>query len=98
MPNAVTAISHEGHQLPGCERDCTGLVIAAALLGIGVERSVVMDEYLLSDGADPAWINLAIEGLAAFEYQGDCRRDFLRQGLCRSAVNADIKMPSALNQ
>ncbi|AUX31341.1 MULTISPECIES: tyrosine-protein phosphatase [Sorangium] len=44
-------------------RDRTGVVIAAALLAIGVPRQVVAEEYMLSDGADPIAIDRAIDGI-----------------------------------
>ena len=42
-------------------RDRTGVVIAAALLGIGTPREIIAEEYMLSEGSDRA----AIEGLLA---------------------------------
>ncbi|MGK4002079.1 tyrosine-protein phosphatase [Sorangium sp. So ce1036] len=47
-------------------RDRTGVVIAAALLAIGVPRRVVAEEYMLSDGADPVAIERAIDGILAW--------------------------------
>jgi protein-tyrosine phosphatase len=44
-------------------RDRTGVVIAAALLAIDVPRAVVAEEYMLSEGADRASIELAIDGI-----------------------------------
>lgn len=44
-------------------RDRTGVVVAAALLSIGVPKEVVAEEYMLSDGADRASIDLAIDGI-----------------------------------
>lgn len=44
-------------------RDRTGVVVAATLLAVGVPRDVVAEEYLLSDGADPAAIARAIDGM-----------------------------------
>jgi protein-tyrosine phosphatase len=44
-------------------RDRTGVIVAAALLAIDVPRQVVAEEYMLSDGADRASIDLAIDGL-----------------------------------
>jgi protein-tyrosine phosphatase len=46
-------------------RDRTGVVVAAALLAIGVPRGVVVEEYLLSDGADRRQIHRAVDGLLA---------------------------------
>ncbi|NUP08814.1 MAG: hypothetical protein HOW73_22435 [Polyangiaceae bacterium] len=45
-------------------RDRTGVVIAAALISIGVPRNVVFEEYMLSDGADADAITLALDGMA----------------------------------
>lgn len=45
-------------------RDRTGVVIAAALMAIGVPRAVIIGEYALSDGADPALIECALDGLS----------------------------------
>lgn len=47
-------------------RDRTGVVVAAALLAIGVPRDIVIEEYLLSDGASLALITRALDGLASF--------------------------------
>jgi protein-tyrosine phosphatase len=44
-------------------RDRTGVVVAAALLVIGVPRGIVIDEYLLSDGADRRQIQRAVDGI-----------------------------------
>lgn len=47
-------------------RDRTGVVIAAILLSLGVPRSIVLEEYLLSDGATPILMEQALDGLASF--------------------------------
>jgi protein-tyrosine phosphatase len=44
-------------------RDRTGVVVAAALLVIGVPRGIVTSEYLLSDGAELRQIQRAVDGL-----------------------------------
>lgn len=44
-------------------RDRTGVVIAAALLAVDVPRGIVAEEYMLSEGADRASIELAIDGI-----------------------------------
>lgn len=44
-------------------RDRTGIVVATALLLVGVPREVVVEEYMLSEGADLALIQRAIDGL-----------------------------------
>jgi protein-tyrosine phosphatase len=49
-------------------KDRTGIVVAALLTAIGVEREIVVEEYLLSDGVERAAIEGALDGL------GDVRR------------------------
>lgn len=44
-------------------RDRTGIVVAAALVLIGVPPAIAIEEYLLSDGADLASIELAMVGI-----------------------------------
>lgn len=44
-------------------RDRTGIVIASALSLIGVPREIVVEEFLLSDGAERALIERALDGL-----------------------------------
>lgn len=44
-------------------RDRTGVVIAATLLLVGVAPRVVVDEYMLSEGAEAALIEDAIAGV-----------------------------------
>ena len=46
-------------------RDRTGVVVAAALLLIGVPRAIVVEEYLLSDGTERRHIQRAVDGLLA---------------------------------
>lgn len=46
-------------------RDRTGVVVASALAAIGVPRSIVAEEYMLSDGADRRAIELALDGIPA---------------------------------
>ncbi|MCA9551174.1 MAG: tyrosine-protein phosphatase [Myxococcales bacterium] len=49
-------------------KDRTGVVIAAILAVLGVERSLIVQEYLWSDGGvDAAWINQALDGLGDVE-------------------------------
>lgn len=48
-------------------RDRTGVIVAAALLAIGVDRAVAEQEYLLSDETDVNAIRRAIDGLVAFD-------------------------------
>lgn len=44
-------------------RDRTGVVAAAALVLVGVPRSIVVEEYLLSDGGLRPNIERAIDGV-----------------------------------
>jgi protein-tyrosine phosphatase len=46
-------------------RDRTGVVIAAALAAARVPREIVAEEYMLSEGASRAAIDLTLDGLAA---------------------------------
>jgi protein-tyrosine phosphatase len=49
-------------------KDRTGIVIAVLLLVVGVPRSVIIDEYLLSDGEiERAWIEGALDGVGIIE-------------------------------
>ncbi len=44
-------------------KDRTGVVVAALLTIVGVERSLIVEEYLLSDGeVHLEWINSALDG------------------------------------
>ena len=50
------------HCLSG--KDRTGIVVAALLLILGVEETVIEEEYLLSEGdVQLNWIRLAIQGM-----------------------------------
>jgi protein-tyrosine phosphatase len=57
-------------------RDRTGVVVAAALLAIDLPRNVVAEEYMLSDGADRAAIDAAIDGI--LEWLPRCEIDRTR--------------------
>ena len=46
-------------------RDRTGVVIAAALAIAGVPREIVVEEYMLSEGADRMSIERALNGILA---------------------------------
>lgn len=48
-------------------RDRTGVIVAAVLLAIGVDRAVAEQEYLLSDETNVEPIQGAIDGLLAFD-------------------------------
>jgi protein-tyrosine phosphatase len=48
-------------------RDRTGIVVAATLLLLEVPRPVIVEEFLLSDGADRASIERALDGLEGAE-------------------------------
>jgi protein-tyrosine phosphatase len=62
-------------------RDRTGVVIAAALLAIGVPRQVVAEEYMLSDGADPGAIDRAMDGILEWLPSAELDRTGLRVAL-----------------
>ena len=50
------------HCLSG--KDRTGIVIAAILLVLGVDKSLIKEEYLLSDGeVNIEWIEMAMDGM-----------------------------------
>jgi len=44
-------------------KDRTGVLVAAALLAIGIEASLVKSEFLISTGTEERWIDQAIQGL-----------------------------------
>lgn len=48
-------------------RDRTGVIVAAVLLAIGVDREIAEQEYLLSDETDATAIRHAIDGLLEFD-------------------------------
>jgi protein-tyrosine phosphatase len=62
-------------------RDRTGVVVAATLLLLGVEASVVAEEYMLSDGADLPSIELAIAGVTKHAAELGVDREALRRAL-----------------
>lgn len=62
-------------------RDRTGVVIAAALLAIDVPRQVVAEEYMSSDGADRASIELALDGIVEALPANEVDRARLRAAL-----------------
>ena len=45
-------------------KDRTGVVVAALLLIVGINRDLIVGEYLLSDGdVNQEWIEMAIDGI-----------------------------------
>jgi protein-tyrosine phosphatase len=62
-------------------RDRTGVVIAAALVTLGVPNDAIVAEYLLSDGADAGLIARALEGLASFKLAEPQTSKLLRRNL-----------------
>lgn len=62
-------------------RDRTGVVVAAVLLSIDVPREVVAEEYMLSESADRASIELAINGILEWLPSLDVERARLRAAL-----------------
>jgi len=63
-------------------RDRTGVVVASALLLIGVPKTVVIEEYLLSEGAERSRIQQAIEGILSGTGTLGVNTDRLRLALC----------------
>lgn len=54
------------HCLSG--KDRTGIVVAAILLVLGIDRPVIQEEYLLSDGeVQRNWVELALDGMGDVE-------------------------------
>ena len=46
-------------------KDRTGVVVAALLTIVGIDRSLIVEEYLLSDGeVRSEWIEMALDGMA----------------------------------
>lgn len=86
MGNAIAVLTAEDVRFPvyvHCTsgRDRTGVVIAAILLAIGVPRSVVAEEYMLSDGAERARIEVAIDGISDWLPTSGVDRERLRSAL-----------------
>lgn len=68
LAKAVNVLAHPGTEWPvyvHCTsgRDRTGLVVAATLLLLEVPREVIVEEYLLSDGAERSLIERALDGV-----------------------------------
>lgn len=63
-------------------RDRTGVVVAGALLVIGVPRQAVIEEYLLSDGADRSRIQHAVDGILGGSGTLGVNPDLLRAAIC----------------
>ena len=86
--NAVVGVVADARALPvllhcAAGKDRTGVAVATILRGLGVPRAVVVEEYLLSDGVEQAWIERALDGLgdvAAYLDRVDLGR--LRARLC----------------
>lgn len=62
-------------------RDRTGVIVAAILVSLGVPANVIVEEYLLSEGADAHLIDRAISGLSASGLQRMPEIDMLRSRL-----------------
>lgn len=69
------------HCLSG--KDRTGIVVAAILLVLGIDRAVIREEYLLSDGeVQASWINLAMDGMGEMaDYFGRVNLEKVRRNL-----------------
>src|SRR5579872_146021 len=78
LNEVVTVFENEGLRYPvfiHCTsgKDRTGVVVAALLLILGVPESIIVEEYLLSEGEVRAeWIHRALDGMR------DLRRYFHR--------------------
>lgn len=66
-------------------RDRTGIVVGAALLLCDIPRSIIVEEFLLSDGAERAAIERALDGIAGRETSLGVDRGHLRANLLREA-------------
>ncbi|MCR9115940.1 MAG: tyrosine-protein phosphatase [bacterium] len=70
LNNTMSFLSDSATELPvliHCTsgKDRTGVVVAALLSIIGIERPVIVEEYLLSDGeVNSEWIETALDGFA----------------------------------
>ncbi len=70
LTKAVGVLSHPNTAWPvyvHCTsgRDRTGLVVATALTLVGIPRDVIVEEFLLSEGAERSLIQGALDGLPA---------------------------------
>jgi protein-tyrosine phosphatase len=74
-------------------RDRTGVVIAGALLAIDVPREIVAEEYMLSEGADRASIESAIDGILESLPSLEIDRTRLRAALAAGSANAPERKP-----
>lgn len=69
LAKAINVLAQPGTEWPvyvHCTsgRDRTGLVVAATLLLLEVPRDVIVEEFLLSDGAERSLIEAALDGVA----------------------------------
>lgn len=76
------------HCLSG--KDRTGIVISALLLIIGIEKKIIIEEYLLSEGdVKEEWINLALNGMKDTEQYFDrIELEKIRENLNTKLTNA----------
>jgi len=73
------------HCLSG--KDRTGIVISVILFLIGIERKIIIEEYLLSEGdVKIEWINMALDGIQ------DVEKYFDRIDLSRVKENLKTKL------
>lgn len=73
------------HCLSG--KDRTGIVISVILFLIGIEREIIIEEYLLSEGdVKIEWINMALDGIQ------DIEKYFDRIDLSRVKQNLKAKL------
>lgn len=76
-------------------RDRTGIVVAAALLLIDVPRSIIVEEFMLSEGAEQSAIERALDGLAAHATSLGVDRDRLRHALCSTVGPTPAPYPAS---
>ena len=68
-------------------RDRTGVIVAAILHALGIPNALILEEYLLSEGADPALMARALEGLPGLV--GAHEAAALRSRLCEPRATLD---------
>lgn len=93
LNESIAVVADSSNQIPillHCTsgKDRTGVVVAAILTILGIERSLIIEEYLLSDGeVRQDWIELTLDGI------GDVDDYFNR--VSPDAVRARFPLPPA---
>lgn len=93
LANADTAWPVYVHCTAG--RDRTGIVVAAALFLLDVPRSVIVEEFMLSEGAERDSIERAIDGLAGSAASLGVDRGNLRKCLACAVTDPGADLPPA---